>query len=90
MGVESVCHCSVVRYVPDPSRNEPRNIGVLVVCPAAGDARGRFSLSRTYLEPTSISCNLARSYCSKYSRFLSSRSLWRRSALAGEQPLAHR
>jgi len=25
-----------------------------VVCPAAGYARGRFSLSRTYLEPTSI------------------------------------
>jgi hypothetical protein len=44
---------SVVRYVPDPLRNEPRNIGVIVLCPQGSYSKGRFSLSRSGLRPTS-------------------------------------
>lgn len=44
-----VCYYSVVRYVPDPIRNEPRNIGTLVVCDDRSYAKGRFSFSRAGL-----------------------------------------
>jgi DUF3037 family protein len=52
MAQESACAYTVVRYVPDPIRNEPRNIGVIVLAPSAGFAAGRFRLSRSGLSRT--------------------------------------
>lgn len=57
---EGVCFYSVVRYVADPIRNEPRNIGVVVVDPETGEADGRFMLSRTSLPPSAELYNLVR------------------------------
>jgi hypothetical protein len=44
-----VCFFSVVRYVPDPIRDEARNIGVLVVAPDASFAGARFNLAKLHL-----------------------------------------
>jgi len=40
----AISHFSVVRYVADPVRNEPRNIGVVVL-----GARGKFARARFWL-----------------------------------------
>jgi len=57
---EGVCFYSVVRYVADPIRNEPRNIGVVVVDSDTGEADGRFMLSRAYVPPTGELYSLVR------------------------------
>lgn len=44
-----VCFFSVVRYVPDPIRDEAKNIGVLVVAPEAWFAGARFNLAKLHL-----------------------------------------
>lgn len=44
-----VCFFSVVRYVPDPVRDEARNIGVLVVSPDDSFAGSRFNLAKLHL-----------------------------------------
>lgn len=62
----SACHYSVIRYVPDPVRNEPRNIGVLVVCPERGITRARFSLSRVSLAPSTPRYQFLRSLLNGY------------------------
>lgn len=61
-----VCYYSVIRYVPDPVRNEPRNIGALVVCPDTGVARARFSLNRASLAPSSPRYLFLRSFLAGY------------------------
>ena len=38
----SACRYTVVRFVPDPIRNEARNIGVILQCPDLGYINGRF------------------------------------------------
>jgi hypothetical protein len=66
VSADSSCQYSVVRYVPDPVRNEPRNIGVLVLCPERSFAAGRFSLGGTGLSPTSPRYRFLRSIIDSY------------------------
>ena len=57
---------SVVRYVADPVRNEPRNIGVIVISPQHRYAKGRFALARTGLASTSPKFDFLRSIVSSW------------------------
>src|SRR5438067_1646913 len=65
-GSKTRCFYTVVRYVADPVRNEPRNLGVIVVCPDLGYAKGRFSLSRTGLPATSAKYDFLRSLIAEW------------------------
>ncbi len=44
---QALCFFSIVRYIADPIRNEPKNIGVIVVCPEMNFGGGRFLISRS-------------------------------------------
>lgn len=66
MNEENLCYYSVVRYVPDPIRNEPKNIGVVVVCQQRGFTKGRFSLTRAALDPSSPRHRFLRSVIDSY------------------------
>lgn len=61
----SVCCYSIVRYVADPLRDEPRNIGVIVVS-ESGTAQGRFALGRTGLPASAPRQRLLRSMLEGY------------------------
>lgn len=52
MARETACSYAIVRYVPDVIRDEPRNIGVIVLAPSVGFAAARFRLSRAGLSKT--------------------------------------
>jgi Protein of unknown function (DUF3037) len=63
---QPLCFFSVVRYVPDPIRNEAKNIGVLLICPEIEFGGTRFNLARTNLPPGSarhtVLMSIARHY----------------------------
>lgn len=65
-----VCFFSVVRYVPDPIRDEARNIGVLVVAPEAWFAGARFNLSKLHLPAGSDRLRYLKDVVSSYQRRL--------------------
>src|SRR6266849_4724949 len=66
----SVCFYSVVRYVPDPIRDEARNIGVLVVSPDASFAGSKFNLAKLHLPAGSERLRYIRQLASGYQRQL--------------------
>jgi len=53
MSNQPLCFFSIVRYVADPIRDEPKNIGALVVCPERRFGGARFLLSRSGIAPSS-------------------------------------
>ena len=61
---------SVVRYVPDPIRDEAKNIGVLVVSPESGFAGSRFNLSKLHLAPGSDRLRFLHGVVESYQRRL--------------------
>jgi Protein of unknown function (DUF3037) len=65
-----VCYFSVVRYVPDPIRDEAKNIGVLVVAPDASFAGSRFNLSKLHLPAGSDRLRYLRDVVGSYQRRL--------------------
>src|SRR5438105_4129044 len=66
MSNEQLCFFSIVRYVADPIRNEPKNIGVLVLCPEKRFGGARFLLSRAGIAPGSSRYNMLRSLIRSY------------------------
>ena len=66
MSNQSLCFFSIVRYVADPIRNEPKNIGVLVVCPGRRFGGARFLLSRSGIAPSSSRYNLLQDLIRNY------------------------
>src|SRR3990172_5045542 len=67
---ESICFFSVVRYVPDPVRDEAKNIGVVLVAPDAGFAGARFNLAKTHLPRGSEKLEFLRSIAKTYQKLL--------------------
>lgn len=65
-----VCFFSVVRYVPDPIRDEAKNIGVLVVAPDAWFAGSRFNLSKLHLPAGSDRLRYLKDVVASYQRRL--------------------
>lgn len=47
---QPLCYFSVVRYVPDPIRNEAKNIGIVLLCPQKGFGKSKFLKSRFHLQ----------------------------------------
>ncbi len=63
---QPLCFFSIVRYVADPIRNEPKNIGVIVVCPEMNFGGGRFLISRSGVAFGSSRYNLLQSLIRGY------------------------
>lgn len=83
-GKEPVCFFSVVRYVPDPIRDEAKNIGVLVVSPDHGFAGARFNLAKLHLPTGSDRLRYLREVVAGYQRRLPKSSVHGRSAARRE------
>ncbi len=47
---QPLCFFSVVRYVPDPIRNEAKNIGIVLLCPEKRFGKSKFLKSRFHLQ----------------------------------------
>lgn len=60
------CFYTIVRYVPDPIRDEAKNIGVIVVAPEERFARARFMLSRSQVPAGTRRHHLLRSIMDSY------------------------
>ena len=60
------CFYTIVRYVPDPIRDEAKNIGVIVVAPEERFARARFMLSRSQVPVGTRRYHLLRSIMDSY------------------------
>jgi len=63
---EWLCFFSVVRYVPDPVRDEPRNIGVLVLCPDRHFGGSKISLRRTGINEGTLQHRFMHSFLQGY------------------------
>lgn len=71
--METTCYYSVIRYVPDPIRDEAKNIGVIVSAPEVGYSKAKFALSRAQLQPGSPRHQLLQSLIRGYQIQLSER-----------------
>jgi len=47
---QPLCFFSVVRYVPNPIRNEAKNIGIVLLCPEKNFGKSKFLKSRFHLQ----------------------------------------
>ncbi len=64
---QPLCFFSTVRYVADPIRNEPKNIGIILVCPERNFGKAKFALSRSGIASDTYKSHMLQSLIQSYS-----------------------